>query len=64
VSVIALGHQVQAKAETVDMGFCRPGEREPTVRGMSGIVNIERFTAAVAGCDTLNLKSQDIRDRD
>lgn len=61
--VVAVAHQVQVKAETVNMDFRRPGKREPTVRRMSGIVNVERFTAAVAGCDILNLKGQDIGDR-
>jgi hypothetical protein len=63
VPVVALAYQVQIKAEAVDMGFLRPGKCQPTVRGMSCIVDIQRFTATVAGCDAFNLKGKDVGDR-
>jgi hypothetical protein len=63
MTIIALAHQIQVKAEAVHMRFLRLGKRQPAVGGVGGVVDVGRLAAPVARGDTFDLECQDIGDR-
>src|SRR6185437_9626219 len=62
MTVVALAKQAEGKAEALHLGLLRPGQRQPAVGRMSGIVDVERLARAIARRHALDLEAQHARD--